>query len=178
MAYKYLDTTGLTALWAKIKSAIPKKTSELINDEGYLTAEEVASIVEESVGSTITMLPPLGGNIDTEDTDLHCRLIKDKATNTVRLYFNLNVIDQSIPIPNNSAIYQIPDDCLPKSGYVNIPGFIHYGVSQNVDLYRYGYFTIFSKNYYDESSQYKSLNGKLVCSSGYHMLGFGEYSLS
>lgn len=35
MSLSYLDKTGLAALWAKIKSIIPTKTSELTNDSGY-----------------------------------------------------------------------------------------------------------------------------------------------
>ena len=33
----FLDKTGLTYLWSKIKAAIPTKVSELSNDSGYIT---------------------------------------------------------------------------------------------------------------------------------------------
>lgn len=33
---KYLDTTGLTYLWGRIKGIIPTKTSDLVNDSNYI----------------------------------------------------------------------------------------------------------------------------------------------
>lgn len=41
MANKYLDSNGLLYLWSKIKAAMPKKTSELTNDSGYITIKDV-----------------------------------------------------------------------------------------------------------------------------------------
>ena len=47
---KYLDETGLAYFWAKVKeklalkadsSALPTKTSQLTNDSGFITAEDV-----------------------------------------------------------------------------------------------------------------------------------------
>ena len=34
----YLDKTGLTYFWSKIKAALPTKTSDLANDSGFITA--------------------------------------------------------------------------------------------------------------------------------------------
>lgn len=34
---KYLDHSGLTYLWSKLKALIPSKTSDLTNDAGFLT---------------------------------------------------------------------------------------------------------------------------------------------
>lgn len=48
---KYLDSNGLLYLWSKIKSIIPKKTSELTNDSGYITA---ADVPEGAAASTTT----------------------------------------------------------------------------------------------------------------------------
>lgn len=38
---KYLDSNGLIYLWSKIKAVLPKKTSELQNDSGFITASDV-----------------------------------------------------------------------------------------------------------------------------------------
>lgn len=48
---KYLDSNGLLYLWSKIKSIIPKKTSELTNDSGYITS---ADVPEGAAASTTT----------------------------------------------------------------------------------------------------------------------------
>lgn len=56
MANKYLDSNGLLYLWSKIKAAMPKKTSELTNDSGYITIKDVP---EGAVASTTT--PKMNG---------------------------------------------------------------------------------------------------------------------
>ena len=48
MANKYLDSNGLLYLWSKIKAALPKKTSELDNDSGYITIKDVPDGVSAS----------------------------------------------------------------------------------------------------------------------------------
>ena len=45
---KYLDSNGLLYLWGKIKAAMPKKTSELQNDSGFITASDVPDGVAAS----------------------------------------------------------------------------------------------------------------------------------
>ncbi len=45
---KFLDDNGLLYLWGKIKALIPKKTSELTNDSGYITAQDVPDAVSPS----------------------------------------------------------------------------------------------------------------------------------
>ena len=37
MANKYLDNTGLSYLWGKIKAIVPTKVSDLTNDSNYAT---------------------------------------------------------------------------------------------------------------------------------------------
>lgn len=56
MANKYLDSNGLLYLWSKIKAVLPKKTSELTNDSGYITS---ADIPEGAAASTTT--PKMNG---------------------------------------------------------------------------------------------------------------------
>ena len=56
MANKYLDSNGLLYLWSKIKAVLPKKTSELTNDSGYITS---ADIPEGATASTTT--PKMNG---------------------------------------------------------------------------------------------------------------------
>lgn len=46
---KYLDSNGLLYLWTKIKGAMPKKTSELTNDSGFITSSDIP---EGAVAST------------------------------------------------------------------------------------------------------------------------------
>ena len=48
---KFLDSNGLLYLWQKIKAALPKKTSDLQNDSGYVTAAEIP---EGAAASTTT----------------------------------------------------------------------------------------------------------------------------
>lgn len=57
---KYLDSNGLLYLWGKVKSIIPKKTSELTNDSGYITADDVP---EGAVASSTT--PKMDGTAAT-----------------------------------------------------------------------------------------------------------------
>jgi hypothetical protein len=42
---KYINITGLTYLWQKIKAIIPTKTSELTNDSHLATQEFVINLV-------------------------------------------------------------------------------------------------------------------------------------
>lgn len=56
MANKYLDSNGLLYLWSKIKAAMPKKTSQLTNDSGFIT---VADVPEGAAASTTT--PKMNG---------------------------------------------------------------------------------------------------------------------
>ena len=53
---KFVDSNGLLYLWQKIKAALPKKTSDLQNDSGYVTA---ADIPEGAAASTTT--PKMAG---------------------------------------------------------------------------------------------------------------------
>ena len=45
MANKYLDNTGLSYLWEKVKALIPTKTSDLQNDSGLATQQFVIDLV-------------------------------------------------------------------------------------------------------------------------------------
>ena len=60
---KYLSKDGVIYLWQKIKTLMPKKTSDLVNDSGFLTT---ADIPEGAVASTTT--PKMAGtpNVGTE----------------------------------------------------------------------------------------------------------------
>lgn len=53
---KFLDDNGLLYLWGKIKGLIPKKTSELTNDSGFITAQDVPDVVSPS-----TVAPKMDG---------------------------------------------------------------------------------------------------------------------
>lgn len=53
---KFLDDNGLLYLWTKIKGILPKKTSELTNDSGFITS---ADIPEGAAASTTT--PKMAG---------------------------------------------------------------------------------------------------------------------
>lgn len=45
---KFLDSNGLIYLWSKIKAIVPTKTSDLTNDSGYITVEQVPQTVQPS----------------------------------------------------------------------------------------------------------------------------------
>lgn len=62
---KYLDSNGLLYLWSKIKGIIPKKTSELTNDSGYITT---ADIPESAAASTTE--PKMDGATAAVGTEL------------------------------------------------------------------------------------------------------------
>lgn len=53
---KYLDSNGLLYLWGKIKGAMPKKTSDLTNDSGFITSSDIP---EGAAASTTT--PKMNG---------------------------------------------------------------------------------------------------------------------
>lgn len=53
---KFLDDNGLLYLWSKIKAIIPKKTSDLTNDSGFITS---ADVPEGAAASTTT--PKMAG---------------------------------------------------------------------------------------------------------------------
>lgn len=45
MAIKFLDSNGVLYLWNKVKAAMPKKVSELTNDTGFITIDQVPTKV-------------------------------------------------------------------------------------------------------------------------------------
>lgn len=49
---KYLDSNGVLYLWGKIKAILPTKTSQLTNDSGFITSDQVPE------GSTASNTPP------------------------------------------------------------------------------------------------------------------------
>ena len=53
---KFLDDNGLLYLWTKIKGILPKKTSDLVNDSGFITG---ADVPEGAAASTTT--PKMAG---------------------------------------------------------------------------------------------------------------------
>ena len=48
---KFLDDNGLLYLWSKIKAIVPKKTSDLTNDSGFITTSDIP---EGAAASTTT----------------------------------------------------------------------------------------------------------------------------
>ena len=60
---KYLSKDGVIYLWSKIKAAMPKKTSDLVNDSGFLTTSDIP---EGAAASTTT--PKMAGtaNVGSE----------------------------------------------------------------------------------------------------------------
>lgn len=61
---KFLDNNGLLYLWNKIKGILPKSTSELTNDSGYITADDIPDATPASTTS-----PKMNGTaaVGTED---------------------------------------------------------------------------------------------------------------
>lgn len=56
MASKFLDSNGLIYLWSKIKTIIPTKLTDLINDAGFITTSDIP---EGAAASTTT--PKMAG---------------------------------------------------------------------------------------------------------------------
>ena len=54
-SYNYLDKTGLSALWAKIKGIVPTKVSDLTNDFGYVTTDTNTTYVISRSNNVITL---------------------------------------------------------------------------------------------------------------------------
>lgn len=68
MANKYLDSDGLLYFWSKIKAALPKKTSELTNDSGFITIDDVPEMVSPS-----TTTPKMDGTAATGTETAYAR---------------------------------------------------------------------------------------------------------
>ena len=68
MANKYLDSDGLLYFWSKIKAALPKKTSELTNDSGFITINDVPEGVSPS-----TTTPKMDGTVATGTETAYAR---------------------------------------------------------------------------------------------------------
>ena len=68
MANKYLDSDGLLYFWSKIKAALPKKTSELTNDSGFITIDDVPEGVSPS-----TTTPKMDGTAATGTETAYAR---------------------------------------------------------------------------------------------------------
>lgn len=55
---KYTDATGVAEIWAKVKSIIPSKTSDLTNDSSFITPSGI-----------LDMFYPVGSYYETSDTN-------------------------------------------------------------------------------------------------------------
>ena len=75
--YNFLDKTGLGLVWAKIKSLIPTKTSDLTNDSGFITSyTETDPIYSASAAAGIT---------STDISNWNAKVSDDKTWNDVEL---------------------------------------------------------------------------------------------
>lgn len=54
---KYTDATGVAEIWAKVKSIIPSKTSDLTNDSSFITSSDI-----------LNTFYPVGSYYETSDT--------------------------------------------------------------------------------------------------------------
>lgn len=45
---KYLDKNGLLYFWGKIKALVPTKTSQIINDSGFVTVSTIENYLNRS----------------------------------------------------------------------------------------------------------------------------------
>lgn len=63
----YLDKTGLTTLWGKIKALVPTKTSDLTNDSGFVTTDTNTTYTVSMSGRVITLT---GSNGSTSSVTL------------------------------------------------------------------------------------------------------------
>lgn len=48
---EYIDKTGLTEFYAKIKDKIPTKTSDLTNDSNYMTESQVTAAITTALSA-------------------------------------------------------------------------------------------------------------------------------
>ena len=78
MATSYLDKTGLTYLWGKIKNQIPTKTSDLTNDSNFVTSTQLSTKVDIAQGSANAnkyLATDSNGNVITQE--LNCATAAD-----------------------------------------------------------------------------------------------------
>lgn len=64
MSYKFLDQTGLSHFWDKIKAKIPTKVSQLTNDSGFTTNTGTVSSVAVKMNNTTKGTVTTSGTID------------------------------------------------------------------------------------------------------------------
>lgn len=87
---KYLDSTGLSAVWNKIKqlfAGVPTKTSDLENDSDFVTTTEVDNRFEELIGAAPAALDTLEEIAEklSDNDDVHAALVNsiaERATKT------------------------------------------------------------------------------------------------
>ena len=81
----YLDKTGLTHLWEKIKAKIPTKTSDLTNDSGYLTSPNIPYLTcSTAAGTTAKTTTLVSGKFTESDLVAGAQVLVDFTnTNTV-----------------------------------------------------------------------------------------------
>ena len=99
----YLDKTGLTYFWSKIKAALPTKTSDLANDSGFITAsannlsnyytksQTYSQSETDSLLESISKAKIDYGDVQSEDIvdgSVITRTIADKAVTTAKIADN------------------------------------------------------------------------------------------
>lgn len=71
MSYNFLDKTGLTYFWQKIKAKIPTKTSQLTNDSGFLTThQDITGKVDKKGVLNVLRCPTATGYLKFAECDL------------------------------------------------------------------------------------------------------------
>lgn len=98
--YNFLDKTGLSLLWSKIKALIPSKTSDLTNDSGFLTSytetdPTVPSWAKQSTKPSYTASEvgamstshAANGITSTDISNWNAKVSDDKKWNDIALVF-------------------------------------------------------------------------------------------
>ena len=96
---KYLDNSGLATVFSIIKQHLPKKTSDLTNDSGFLTSSDAVTSFNGSTGDVTYTAPVTSVN---------------GATGAVSLDAD------DIPYNGSQSVYEKIDDIVTQGGEPNV----------------------------------------------------------
>lgn len=119
-----VGSVALEKLWERVKAVIPKKTSELTNDSGYVKSSELANVAKSGSYNDLfnkPTIPTVPTNVSSFSNDSgYSRVIL--ANTHIRSFTQANLDEYAKPghvehwsSVNNRNDYKIGDICLLKA---------------------------------------------------------------
>lgn len=113
----YLNSSGLSSLWAKIKGIIPTKTSDLTNDSEFITNDDIiANITKTTSNAEITS----GVNKVLKGDSYTTNIVPDIGYHISEVIVTMNGVDITESVFSGVGIDEVVDDYVKESRVVEL----------------------------------------------------------